>query len=72
MSETDVKNTIEQFFKEGLARGYALGREGATGNRPPEVRFEWRGKQPVIHIERPTITVASPGQITRINGNRKN
>lgn len=68
MSEIDVKNTIEQFFREGFNRGYELGREGATGNKPPNVRFEWRGKQPVITIERPTITVASPTQIRRING----
>lgn len=72
MSEIDVKNTIEQFFKEGLARGYALGREGATGNRPPDCHFTWNGKQPVIHIARPSITMASPDQVGRINGNRLN
>lgn len=61
MSEVDVKNTIEQFFREGLNRGYLLGREGASGNRPPECHIEWRGMQPVIHIARPTISVQSPG-----------
>ncbi len=63
MSEVDVKNTIEQFFREGLNRGYQLGREGATGNKPPECRIEWKGLQPVIHIERPTINVRTPGLI---------
>jgi hypothetical protein len=63
MSEIDVKNTIEQFFKEGLQRGYQLGREGATGNRPPECHITWNGTQPTIHIARPTITLANQGLI---------
>jgi hypothetical protein len=71
MGEVDIKNTIEQFFKEGLARGYALGREGATGNHPPECHIEWRGLQPVIHIARPSISIASPAQIGLINGKKK-
>lgn len=54
MSEVDVKNTIEQFFREGFARGFEAGRS-ATGNRPPEVRFEWRGRQPIITFDRPKI-----------------
>lgn len=53
MSEIDVKNTIEQFFKEGFAKGF----EAAGGDlrNKPEVRFEWRGRQPVITFDRPRI-----------------
>lgn len=68
MSEVDIKNTLEQMWRAGFERGYALGREGATGNKLPDVRFEWRGRQPVIHIARPSITVASPSQIQAFGG----
>ena len=53
MSEVDVKNTIEQFFREGFARGF----EAAGGDlrNQPEIRFEWRGRQPVITFARPRI-----------------
>lgn len=52
MSEVDVKNTLEQMFREGFKQGFMAGRS-ATSNRPPEVRFEWRGRQPVITFDRP-------------------
>lgn len=63
MSETDIKNTLEQMWRAGFERGYAMGREGATGDQPPDVRIEWRGRQPVFHIERPKITLGHIGLI---------
>lgn len=63
MSDVDVRNFWEQAYMAGLAKGYELGREGATGNRLPEVRITWQGRQPVVHIARPSIALRSPGLI---------
>jgi len=63
MSETDVKNTLEQMWRAGFERGYAMGREGATGDQSPDVRFEWNGRQPRIIIARPKITLGHIGLI---------
>jgi hypothetical protein len=53
MSDVDVKNTLEQMFREGFARGF----EAAGGDlrNAPGIRFEWKGRQPTIHINRPQI-----------------
>lgn len=55
MTDTDVKNTLEQMWRAGFAQGFHLGREGTTGDKLPPVRFEWRDRQPIIHIERPSV-----------------
>ena len=54
MSEVDVKNTLEQMFREGFNRGF----EAAGGDlrKAPEIRFEWRGRQPVITFNRPRVS----------------
>jgi hypothetical protein len=59
MSETDVKNALEQMWRQGFERGFQAGRSGDTGDRLPDVRFEWRGRTPVIHISRPKISLRS-------------
>lgn len=64
MSETDVKNTLEQMFREGFSQGYQAA--GGDLRNAPEIRFEWRGRQPVITYSRPKIKLSSglwrPGQ----------
>lgn len=58
MGEIDVKNTIEQFFKEGFRRGFEAGDSGSFGHRCPEPEITWNGLQPVIRLPRPKIWIA--------------
>lgn len=53
MSEVDVKNTIEQFFREGFSRGFQAA--GGDPRNQPEIRLTWNGKQPVIAFDRPKV-----------------
>lgn len=49
----EVQNTIVAFYKEGFYKGFECAQGGAR--RPPEIRFEWRGMQPVVTFDRPTV-----------------
>jgi hypothetical protein len=53
MSDVDVKNTLEQMFREGFTQGFQAA--GGDPRNQPEVRFEWRGRQPVITFNRPKV-----------------
>lgn len=53
MGEIDVKNTIEQFFREGFGRGFQAA--GGDPRNQPEIRFAWNGHQPIITFDRPKI-----------------
>lgn len=54
MSEIDVKNTLEQMFKEGFSQGFQAA--GGDPRNKPTVRFEWRGRQPIITFDRPRVS----------------
>lgn len=53
MSEVDVKNTIEQFFREGFSQGFQAA--GGDPRNQPDISFTWKGRQPVITFNRPKI-----------------
>ncbi len=54
MSEIDVKNTLEQMWREGFNKCFQVGcMHCMPGGQPPEVTFRWNGRTPMITLNRP-------------------